>query len=372
MPSSPDMIETVEAFDVRVPLERPLVIGSATVTARDYTVVRVRTAEGIEGVGYTFARGLPMGTIVRDLLAPVAVGVDSAMPEMVRRRLLSAYWPSADHGTFTAAVSALDLALWDAQGKRLGVPLARLLGQVSSDVPVCAVVGYVYDDRDATLHEQIEAAVALGARSIKLVIGGASPERDARRVGLAREIGGPNVLLAVDAFRSFRDLDDAVRRVRALDAYDLSFVEDPFSETLAPLAAELRRRTGARIGLGESLAGHRAIRALIDAGAVDVVRLDALVIGGVREFMSAAALASGAGLSVATHVHSDVHIHFASAIPNLFPGGLEYMPSSFNIDTLHRLLDAPLAVDNGVVRVPDGPGLGMQWNWEAVRRFARG
>lgn len=198
--------------------------------------------------------------------------------------------------------------------------------------------------------------MSLGARSVKMVVGAGSPERDGARVGLARSIIGPDRLLAVDAFRSFTDLDDALRRVRAMQPYDLSFVEDPFSETLAPLAAELRRRTGLSIALGESLAGHRLVRALIDADVGDVIRLDALVIGGVREFMSAAGLASAYGRPVATHVHADIHVQFAAALPNLFEGGIEYMPPAFGLDALHRLLKSGLSINDGLMTVPDAPG----------------
>jgi L-alanine-DL-glutamate epimerase-like enolase superfamily enzyme len=257
-------------------------------------------------------------------------------------------------------------------GKRLGVPVARLLGQARDRVPLCVVVGYVYDENDATLRRELEHAVALGARSVKMVVGSGSPERDAARVGLARSIIGPDRLLAVDAFRSFVDLDDALRRVRALQPHDLSFLEDPFSETLAPLAAELRRRTGMSIALGESLAGHRLVRGLLDADAGDVIRLDALVIGGVREFMAAAGLASAHGRPVATHVNTEIHVQFAAALPNLYAGGIEYMPAEFGLDTLHRLLRNRLEIGDGLMVVPGAPGFGMDWDWDAVRRFARG
>ncbi len=372
MTTSPDSIESVEAIEVEVPLERPLTIGAATITSRHYTVVGVRCRSGIEGVGYAFSRRMPIASIVNDMLAGVAVGLDACHTEAVRHALLRAFWPAADHGTFTTAVSAVDLALWDAMGKRHGMSVAQLLGQSRDRLPLCVVVGYVYDDGEATLRRELEHAVALGARSVKMVVGSASPERDAARVGLARSIIGPDRLLAVDAFRSFTDLDDALRRVRALQPHDLSFVEDPFSETLAPLAAELRRRTGMSIALGESLAGHRLVRGLIDADAGDVIRLDALVIGGVREFMAAAGLASAYGRPVATHVNTEIHVQFAAALPNLYAGGVEYMPPEAGTDALHRLLRSELTIADGLMSVPDAPGFGMDWDWEAIRSYARG
>lgn len=316
-----DPIEQVECFDVQVPHAAPLQIGSAVISSRSYTLVRVRCASGVEGVGYTFSRGLPVAKLAANLFPQVLVGADATLPEQRRADVLRAYWPANDHGTFTAAVSAVDLALWDATGHRLGSSIAGLLGQARREVPACIVLGYAYDDNDATLRRQLEQAMAYRPRGLKLIVGGASPERDAQRVGLARSIAGLDMLLAVDAFRSFTGLDDAMRRVRLLEPYDLSFVEDPFSELLAPLAVQLRNQTGALIGLGESLAGHRSIARLVDSTAVDVVRLDALVIGGIREFMAAAGVASAAGLPVVTHVHPEVHIQLAAVLTNLYPGG---------------------------------------------------
>ena len=128
---------------------------------------------------------------------------------------------------------------------------------------------------------------------------------------------------------TFASLEDALRRIRLIEPYDISYVEDPFSESLAPLVADLRRRTGMLIGLGENLGGHRAFHQLIESGAVDVVRCDATVIGGVRELMAAASLASARGLEVSTHVHPHVHVHFGAALAQSAPGRTGVSRSGF-------------------------------------------
>jgi L-alanine-DL-glutamate epimerase-like enolase superfamily enzyme len=126
------------------------------------------------------------------------------------------------------------------------------------------------------------------------------------------------------------------------------------------------------IGLGENLNGHRAFHALIESNAVDVVRCDATVVGGVREFMSTAALASARGLEISTHVHPNVHVHFGAALTNLHRAGLEYIRPESGVDGLHELLDVQLEIRDGCAVVPSGPGLGLAWNWEAVRRYSNG
>ena len=92
------------------------------------------------------------------------------------------------------------------------------------------------------------------------------------------------------------------------------------------------------VTVGENLSDHRYYRGLIDSGGVDLLRCDATVIGGVREFMAVAALASASGMEVAPHVHPGVHIHFAVSIPNLYMGGLEYMAPELGLDPFDVLL----------------------------------
>jgi L-alanine-DL-glutamate epimerase-like enolase superfamily enzyme len=327
----------------------------------------------LEGAAFAFGRGLPIAQIIRDALAPLLVGSDASKPELVRERLMSAYWPYAERGLFPVAVSAVDLALWDLLGRSLDRPLVDLLGRRRDTVPICGVGGYVADGGDDTpsLQTELERLVAIGCTAIKVVVGAGDPALDVTRLAAVREVIGDDRLLVVDAFRSFRGLDDALDRVRRLQQFDLSYLEDPFSETVPQLSRELRRRTGVMVGLGENLNGHRAFRELIDAEAVDVVRCDATVVGGVREFMASAALTSAHGLQLSAHIHPWVHVHFAAALGHFHPAGLEYMDAASGVDVLHELLATELEIVNGHAVVPQRPGLGLDWDWRAVERYAR-
>jgi L-alanine-DL-glutamate epimerase-like enolase superfamily enzyme len=367
-----DPIREVTCFDCTVPLPRPLIVGEARVTKRTYAVVRIRTVDGLEGAAYAFGRGLPVARIIEDSLAPLLVNADPSVPELIRSKLAGAYWPYAEHGLFSVAASAVDLALWDLLGKRLRAPLADMLGRYRRDVPVCGVGGYKLEGATGVdeLQEEMAAFVRMGCRAVKLTVGADDAATDARRIAAVREVIGDDCALVVDAFRSFTSLEDALRRMRMLEPFDLAYLEDPFSEALAPLVAELRRRSPILIGLGENLAGHRSFRELITSSAVDVVRCDATVVGGVREFMASAALASAYGLEVSAHVHPNIHVHFGAAIPNLHRAGLEYMAPDSGLDGLDDLLQSSLVVRNGNAVVPDRPGLGLDWDWDAVARFA--
>jgi L-alanine-DL-glutamate epimerase-like enolase superfamily enzyme len=367
-----DLIDDVACFSCSVPLPKPLSVGHATVTRRQYDLVQIRTASGLEGVAYAFGRGLPVTRIIQDALAPLLIGSDPSRPEHIRRHLSAFHWPYAERGLFSVAASAVDLALWDMLGKRVGVPLADLLGKLRNEVPICGVGGYVRHPPEevSVLQEEMAGFLALGCKAVKITIGANDPQTDVRRLAAVREVVGDDCKVVVDAFRSFTSAEDAPRRVRLIERFDLSYVEDPFSESLAPLVADLRRRTGMLIGLGENLGGHRAFYDLIESGAVDVVRCDATVVGGVREFMAAAALASARGLEVSGHVHPSIHVHFGAALANMHPAGLEYMDPGSGLDGFHELLNSQLELRSGHAVVPDSPGLGIDWNWNAVRRYS--
>jgi L-alanine-DL-glutamate epimerase-like enolase superfamily enzyme len=370
------VIDDVQCFSCVVPLPHPLQVGSAVVSSRQYDIVRLRSASGLTGAAYAFGRGLPITPIIERSFAPLLLGASASSPEAVRRRLHDAYWPYAERGLFSVAASAVDLALWDLLGSRLGAPLADLLGRARSEVPICGVGGYQRYGTEgaaalADLQRDMAGFIDLGCQAVKLTVGAASPRDDARRVAAVREVVGPDCAVVVDAFRSYRSIEDAIRRARLLEPFDLAYLEDPFPDSLTYLAAELRHKTRTLVALGENLNGHRAFHQLIASGAVDVVRCDATVVGGVREFMACASLASARGLEVSTHVHPAVHVHFAAALSNIHRAGLEYMPPDSGLDALHQLVQGDLEVRSGCATVGARPGLGIEWDWDAVKRFAR-
>ncbi len=97
----------VECVEVNVPLAKPLPVGTTVVTHRGYAIVKVTTQSGVEGVGYCYTRSMPIASIINSALGPEVIGKDTDFPERIRQHLLAKFWHSAEHGTFTAALSAL-------------------------------------------------------------------------------------------------------------------------------------------------------------------------------------------------------------------------------------------------------------------------
>ncbi len=305
------------------------------------------------------------------MIAPVVVGKEVEKSEEVRAEVLATYWHSAEHGTFTAAVSAVDIAIWDALGKLRGLSIAQMLGQKQNQLPASYVIGYKYGEDESGLITDVESAIGRGVKNFKLVVGAGTPARDAERIKVIRERVGSTGRIGADAFRSFKGVEDAVTRVKALAEYDLAFIEDPFLESQGELVLELRAQTGVMVAVGESQFGHRGIANMVRHRYVDLVRVDALVVGGVKEFLLSAEIARNSGLRVSTHIHSEVHAQLATTIANLDIGGLEYMDPKLNIDLFHLLINNPLKLENGSFNIPDAPGFGIDWNWQAIARFAK-
>lgn len=368
-----DPIADIECFDCRVPLPNPLRVGASTVTHRFYSVVRVRTESGAEGAAFAFGRGLPIASIIDQTFAPMVRGTDARLHENVGQQLRAAFWSYSEGALFSVAVSALDLALWDLAARRLGAPLADLLGCTRTEVPMCAVVSYANDtDGDGVdaLVSEVEGYLSRGFKAIKLVVGARSPREDESRMAAVRKLAGDDVPIVLDAFRSFGDVQSALTRLRLLMPYEIAYLEDPFSESLEPLVSVLRKRSGLAIGLGESLGGEREHRRLLEAGIVDVLRCDVSVVGGVRAFLSCAALASAQGLHVSPHAHPELHVQLAAAVTNLYGAGIEYMDPARGLDALHRLLTTELEIVDGSALLPERPGFGFEFDWEAVQRYA--
>lgn len=363
-------ISSLEVFEAKIPLPEPVLVGSTVFKVRTYTVVKVICSDGLEGIGYCYSRGLPIKEIILNMIAPVVVGKEIENSEEIRAEVLATYWHSAEHGTFTAAVSAVDIAIWDAIGKARDKSVAQILGQKHDQLSVSYVIGYKYGSDESALIADVDRAISKGVKNFKLVVGAGTPERDAKRMKVIRDRIGDTGRIGADAFRSFKDVDDATTRVNELQKYGLAFLEDPFMESQGEEVVELRSRTGVQVAVGESQFGHRGIANLVRHKYVDLARVDALVVGGVKEFLLSAAIASESGMRVSTHIHSEIHVQLAAAINNLDLGGLEYMDPVLNIDLVHLLINNPLKLENGIFHIPNKPGFGIDWNWEAVNRYS--
>ena len=354
-------IREVEADHYVIPL--PVALSDSThgtIRGFELVTVRVRDADGAEGVGYTYtvgAGGAAIHAIVARDLTPHLVDRDAERIEALWQAMWWALHYGGRGGAAVLAMSAVDIALWDLRARRQGIPLWRLLGGFDPRVP-CYAGGIDLDFTLDALMKQTEENLARGFRAIKMKVGRPSLREDVERVRAMREHLGPDFPLMVDANMRW-SVDDAIRAARALAPFAPVWLEEPTIPDDVPGHVRIVHEGGLPIAAGENLHTLYEFRQLIAAGGVTFPEPDVTNCGGVTVFMKVCHLAEAFNLPVTSHGAHDVTVHLLAAAPNR-----SYLEAhGFGLD---RFIESPLAIDAGVAVAPDRPGHGIAFDWKAL------
>jgi len=347
----------------RVTRERPIRNGLYTYTTSGTALVRLRTDEGVEGIGWAGAQEGPDRALFEAAraLAPMAVGLEPWQVERLWERM---YQPKlvGRRGLSTRAMAAIDIAMWDAAGKSVGVPLHKLLGGHRDRVPAYLAGGYYLPGKGLPeLAQEMREKVSAGARFVKMKIGGAPMREDAARVRAVREAVGPEVEIMVDANNAYSPLE-AIRIARRIEEYEPYWFEEPIHAEDYEGLAQVRAATSIPIATGENEYTRYGFRDLIACQGADILQPDANVLGGVTEFRHIASLASAHNLPVAPHGSALLHVHLVAAVSN----GLivEHVVTEGD---RRGFFHYPLRFDDeGMISPPNAPGLGITLDEEAL------
>ena len=265
------------------------------------------------------------------------------------------------------------MALWDIAGNHYGAPVYGLLGGKHRDrIRMCALCGG--RDTDATVQATVEAVKA-GHTAVKInVPAGEFPSQAtarllseaADRVGAVREAVGPDVDIAVEVHRNLAPAQ-AVALAGKLEQFDILFMEDPIQPDSVESMAEVARKVNVPIATGERLHTMYEFRELLARHGAQDVKLDVGLQGGFSHCKKIAALAEAYHATVSPHnawgpLLTAAHVQLCAAIPNFLV--LEYRP-----DPKDDIVKEPLKVENGYIKVPDGPGIGVELDEEALARY---
>jgi L-alanine-DL-glutamate epimerase-like enolase superfamily enzyme len=345
---------------------------------RDYLLVEIE-ADGAIGVGYSYAGtrgGGLLSLAVRDLLADVLVGANEDDIVGLWDRMYEETLLVGRRGAVLRAISAVDIALWDLQGVRRGVPLAVLLGGAVKPLPAYASGGYYRPDEGGwteALAREIEFNRSLGFEDHKIKVGGLSVAEDAERVAAASEAIDGRGRLALDANNAYSSVAEALAATRAFEqaagSSGLWWMEEPLSPDDIAGHARLAQELETTVATGEIHQTRWEFRELIASGAADLLQPDVGVLGGVTEWMRVARAAEVFGLPVAPHWHANVHAHLAAATPNCLT--VEHFAMEKDIYNFERLLtpESRLAVGDGCVLLSERPGTGVEFDPDVVARF---
>jgi L-alanine-DL-glutamate epimerase-like enolase superfamily enzyme len=339
-----------------------------------HTVVEVVTDEGLIGVGSTFTSSHLVGAAVK-LLRPFLIGERTDEPARVSEKLRQHTFWQGRGGSVEHAISGIDIALWDLFGKIMNQPVARLLGGIYR-TKIKPYGSLLFDEVDP-LREKLKAAVARGFRAIKLgwkPFGRRDAKTDEQLVRTARETVGPNVELMVDAGGSDafwpHGYKWALRTAQMLAAYDVVWFEEALRPDDLAGFAELRRHSPVPIATGEVFTRRQSFWPLFDQKCVDIVQPDCTKCGGLTEAWRIAWGAYEHGVQWVPHgwntaIGLAADIQLACAMP--VAKYVEFLTPSPYVD---ELITEPFRPDaDGLLTLPDKPGLGIELNRDALKRF---
>jgi L-alanine-DL-glutamate epimerase-like enolase superfamily enzyme len=387
-------IAYVKTYPVAYPLDEPLSDSIHYIPVRAALLVEVGTDDGEVGIGESAIYGGPASvveTMIHDELAPRILGQDPTKPEWLWQVMTGRSHQHGDGGVLPAAVSGLDIALWDILGQRAGLPLYRLLGGYRDEVPAYASAGFYAEGKDAEgLADEVRGYVEAGFRHVKIKAGRTTdtpmnplvhmdaPDfatvtfaEDLRRVDAVRKAIGDDVHIMVDANNAWTK-PTALEAGREFERLGIHWFEEPVPTDDREGSAALAAAIDVPIAGYETRTGLAGFRDLIADRAVDIVQPDVIWSGGITVCRRIAALSAAAGLPCVPHVFSTAvslaaNLHFIASIPNSYLLEFDQNPNALRTELLSR----PITPDGrGFVTVPESAGLGVRLDPETLRRYA--
>jgi L-alanine-DL-glutamate epimerase-like enolase superfamily enzyme len=354
-------IASIEPGYYRIRL--PTVLSDSThgaMSVFELNTVRVRDADGAEGVGYTFTcgrNGVAIDALLRRDFPPLLEGEDGDRIEHLWTKAWWAMHYGGRGGPTVLALSALDIALWDLKANRLAQPLWKLLGGNDPKVP-CYAGGIDLDYPLDRLLQQTQDNLARGFRAIKMKVGRKRLSEDVARVEAMRGFLGDDFPLMVDANMKW-SADEAIRAARAFGPYDLGWLEEPIIPDDVAGHVRIVREGGLPIATGENFRTLWEFKQMIASGGVTFPEPDVTNCGGITPFMKVAHLAEAFNLPVTSHGAHDITVHLLGAVPNR-----SYLEAhGFGLD---RYIEQPLKIEDGFAVCPERPGHGIVFDWAAL------
>jgi len=328
--------------------------------------VEVDTADGLTGIGYSYTIGTggrAVLSMLRDHLTDRLIGLDSRNVEAIWADLMWSTHATVVGAITSLALAAVDTALWDLRAKRAAQPLWQIAGGYRREVPL-------YDTEGGWLHLPTEDLVAgalesqaRGLRGVKLKVGKPDVMEDRERLLAVRAAVGPQLHIMVDANQSMTAAE-AIRRAAAFEDAGLYWFEEPLPADDVSGHARLAQMTTIPVAVGESLYSVGQFRDYLHREAAGIVQVDVARIGGITPWLKVAHLAEAYNVAVCPHFLMELHVSLVAAIPN--GAYVEHIPQ------LRAITRTELLIEGGMAVAPAEPGLGIDWDADAIdaRRVA--
>jgi D-galactarolactone cycloisomerase len=376
------IITNVRTHILQAKLSQPFAYSRAWYDTRTAVVVEIETDQGLIGWGECYGPASITAAVVNSV-APWLIGEDPLRSDFLWQTIYARLRDHGQKGVVIQGLSGIDIALWDIKGKHFGAPAHRLMGgPLRTEVQAYATGLYRRKSGDPLKYLAEEAAgyVADGFKAVKLKVG-FGVEEDAAVTRAVRQAIGAGVALMVDANHAY-DAVAAIRLGRMIEPHDIGWFEEPVPpEDVAGYSA-VKAALSIPIAGGECEFTRFGFRDLLVSRAVDIIQPDTCAAGGLSECKKIADMAEAFGVRYNPHVWGTgiaiaASLQLLAVLPSHTPTSLGPLEPLLEFDRTEHpirqsLLAQPIEHANGIVRVPDSPGLGIEIDRKALARFAVG
>jgi D-galactarolactone cycloisomerase len=378
-------IKNIEVFVLKTALDTPFAFSQGWVTQRSATLVRITTDNGLHGWGEAFAQGLEppeiAAAVIQHALSPLLIGQNALDISVLWHKMYSRTRDYGRKGSVVAAISAIDIALWDLAGHFYQQPVYQLLGGAQRTTVKPYATGFYRlhgKDESARLAEEAVGHVGAGFSAMKVKLGFGLQDDIKVMSAIGDALAGTNVELMVDTNHAYGRRDARILGEH-LRQYNLRWYEEPVVPEDIDGYAELRQTLSVPIAGGENEHTAYGFNTLFQRGAIDIAQPDIGSCGGISAARDITTLAQANGVMVNPHVWGSAIAQAASlqllawlptAHHSLFAEEpiLEYDLSSHPFR--QELITKPVAITDGVVSIPNGPGLGIEVKMDTVEQHS--
>ena len=352
-------LRDIIARPVVLKLDRPVVAKIATIEDWPLILIDLNTEQGVTGRTYLepyIVNSMRYLIPALNDLSELLKGKQLAPVELFEAARKSLHFVGYE-GLSMIAAAGLDMAAWDALAKAADMPLCCLLGGSVGAVKAYNSNGLWLRSPDEVAAEAVELREEGDFFGLKLRMGRERPEEDIAAVEAIRKSVGDGMHLMVD-FNQGLDMAEALKRCHMIDDLELDWIEEPIVydnlDGYARLTADLKTP----IQIGENFYGPRELHKALQKKACDLVMPDFMRIGGVTGWLRSAAIAGAAGIPMSTHLYPEVGAHVMRVTETAH--WLEWQ------NWANPVLQTPYEVCNGLLHIPQVPGLGLEWNEDVV------
>ena len=348
---------------VVVPFDKPITTAIHDMRSVGCVLLELETDQGLIGESYIFT----LNAVRLKALQEMLLGFEDHVLNRNAHHI-GAIWqsiwnemnPIGHKGFSIAALAAIDTACWDLVGKSAEQPLHHLFGACRDSIKTYASGGLWLSQSIDECVTQAEGFIESGFRSMKVRLGKLKMRDDIERVAVIRDAIGPDIELLADINQGMR-AKQAIRLGRALEPYNLAWIEEPVVYHDLEGCSDVRRALDTPIAAGETEYTRYGMRDILNARAVDVLMPDLQRIGGLSEMRRVAALSASFDVPISTHIFTEHSLSIAGSEPGCI--SVEHMP------WYARLFNESLEIKEGMISIPTRPGTGFSFDQQAIKHF---